>query len=112
MTSTVPHPQRPVAPTIRRSGPTGRCEDGWPERFRRTDEARVGLGFSALRIEVVGVVLCGAADSHLAKQVAQHVAASLTGLPVLTNRIRVKPQTGRKVAHLSLGAPGWNEDPR
>ena len=66
--------------------------DGLCERFRQSAESRVGRRFGGLRIEVAGgggIVLHGVADSFYAKLMAQHVAASLTGLPVLANHIRV-----------------------
>ncbi len=61
----------------------------------REIEARAGRRFHRLRVDVVGgagVVLHGTTDSYHAKQLAQQVAARVTGLPVLANRIEVTLQ--------------------
>ena len=51
--------------------------------------ARLGRRVRDLLVEVrpTGLVLRGRADSYHVKQLAQHTATAVTGLPVLANRI-------------------------
>jgi hypothetical protein len=66
-------------------------------RLLRAIEARAGrcvADFAVRSWAGRGLVVSGQAHSFYAKQVAQHVAARLTGLPVLSNRIVVSK--GRK----------------
>jgi outer membrane biogenesis lipoprotein LolB len=52
---------------------------------------RLGRQVRNLRIHVrdTGVVLYGQATTYYAKQLAQHAAMEITGLPVLANEIEV-----------------------
>jgi osmotically-inducible protein OsmY len=52
---------------------------------------RLGRQIRDLRIHVrdTGVVLYGQATTYYAKQLAQHAAMEITGLPVLANEIEV-----------------------
>lgn len=58
----------------------------------RAIEARVGRCIADFAVRLVpgqGLILHGRAHRFFVKQVAQHVAARLTGLRVLANRIEV-----------------------
>ena len=60
-----------------------------PSRAER--DAENGLLWYDLRLVVLdqGVVLEGRATCYYAKQLAQHVAMAVTGLPLVANRIEV-----------------------
>jgi hypothetical protein len=71
-----------------------RLPDELSRRLLRAIESRVGrclLDFAVCAVRDQGLILSGRTHRFFAKQVAQHVAARITGLCVYANRIAVSP---------------------